>query len=564
MNVQSLKPFLFLFLLAGWLSANGQAQHKIDSLSQVLNQHPGHDTTRASLLNQIGYEYWTINPLQAEKYGKEAAALSKEIDYQKGLAMADRVIGVSYWSRGDFLNALSHLLNSQKIYRDLRDPLGEANSTMNIGLVHADQKDHVRALQNFNQAIQLFQKLGKEDRIGITYNKVGTVYLERGNLEKSKYFLTKALEIHTKYNSGFGIMEASNRMGLLCRELKQYDSAIYYLNHSLELAEKNNDREHEVKNLENLASVYILKKQFNVAKELLDKAYSLALAHQYRKWLRDILKDYKDIYSARNEYAKALDYTIRYEAIKDSIFGEEKTAQIANLELEYQQAQQQQALKFQRQQIQLLQQQTRLDRLINILLVSGIIVMVTIAYLFFRYQRLRFNQRQQVHEQEVQLSKVELENARLREAELTQSLEFKNKELTSYTMNFIRKNEMIEKLKEQLDSLKSSLPNQSKEISSLYSLINQARGVDRDWEDFKRTFENVHHNFFGRLLEKYPDLTQSELRLCALICLNLSIKEMASLMGISPDSVKTARYRLRKRFDLATEQNLADFVIGFS
>ncbi len=112
--------------------------------------------------------------------------------------------------------------------------------------------------------------------------------------------------------------------------------------------------------------------------------------------------------------------------------------------------------------------------------------------------------------------------------------------------------------------MRNALPEQSKELTPLYSLLQQTPGIDKDWEDFKRTFENVHHNFFGRLLEQDPDLTQSELRLCALICLNLSIKEMSSLMGISPDSVKTARYRLRKRFNLQQDQNLADFVIAFS
>ena len=555
--------FLFFGLIIGSFSAHGQAQHKIDSLQEILSSHKAPDSIHAFVLNQIGFEYWTIDPLKSEKFGREAETLSQMISYPRGIAMANRVIGVSYWSRGDFFQALTHLLKSQKVYRSIDDHMGEANSTMNIGLVYADQKDYGRALENFQHAIQLFEKLHSRDRIGITYNKIGTVYLEKGDLDKSKDYLTRALQIHQQYRSGFGIMEGSNRMGLLYRELHNYDSAISFLERSLSLAEKSKDQEHTVKNLENLASVFILKKQFDKAKTLLDKAYPLAFKHQYRKGLRDILNDYKEIYIVRKDYARALDYTIRYEGIKDSIFGEEKAAQIANLELEYQQAQQQQAIKLREQQIQLLQQQTRFDRLINILLISGIGVLVLVAYLFFRFQRLRFNQKQEKLERDQQLSKIELENARLREVELTQSLEFKNKELTSYTVNFIRKNELIEKLKEKLDEIKKSLPD-SKELSSLYSLVNQTTGIDRDWEDFKRTFENVHHNFFGRLLEKFPDLTQSELRLCALICLNLSIKEMASLMGISPDSVKTARYRLRKRFELKQEQNLTDFVISFS
>lgn len=558
------KLILFLLLLPTYESVQAQARQKIDSLVQLLRTHPHQDSVHVDLLNEIGFEYWTIEPQESENYGKDALIIAENIKYTSGMAMAHRVIGVSHWSRGDFFKALTHLLNSQKLYKLNGDELGEANSTMNIGLVYADQKDYGRALENFQYANQLFERLNRSDRVGITYNKIGTVYLEKGDLIKAKEYLSKGLEIHRTHNFSFGIMEAENRLGLLNRELGEYEIALEYLENSLEQARRNNDLEHTIKNLENLASVLIIKKQFGKAKVLLDEAYPLAVSNQYRKWLRDILKDYRDIYVAQKNSVQALYYTDRYEAIKDSIFSEEKATQIANLELEYQAAQQQQALKLREQQILLLQQQTKAERLLNILLISGIIAVLLLGYLFFRYQQLRFKKNQELAVREHELAKIELENSQLREEELKQSLEFKNKELTAYTVNFIRKNELIEQLKEKLDALRSSLPEQSKELTPLYSLLQQTPGIDKDWEDFKRTFENVHHNFFGRLLEQYPDLTQSELRLCALICLNLSIKEMSSLMGISPDSVKTARYRLRKRFNLQQDQNLTDFVIAFS
>jgi tetratricopeptide (TPR) repeat protein/DNA-binding CsgD family transcriptional regulator len=560
-----LPPFvlgLLLMITAG--KTLGQARQKIDSLSLLLNQHHANDTTRVILLNQIGFEYWTIDPLQSEKYGLEAFRLSENLAYTQGMAMAHRVVGVSYWSRGDYFKALTHLYSSQKLYKTINDLLGEANSTMNIGLVYADQKDSGRALENFQYAIQLFERLGHRDRVGITYNKIGTVYLEKADFNRAKEYLVKGIKIHQENNFAFGIMEASNRLGLLAHETGDEAEAIHQLEYSLSLARKGNDIEHTVKNLENLASVYIAKKQFDNAKTLLDEAYPLAIAHQYRKWLRDIYRDYKDLYTARQDYGRALDFTTKFEAIKDSIFSEEKAAQLANLQVEYQTAQQQQALRLREQQIMLLQQESKIDRLVNLFLIAGIGLLLVSAFLLFQYQKIRYKQKQVAIEREHEISKIELENIQLREEELKRSLEFRNKELTAYTVNFIRKNELIENIKERLDALRQAMPEHTKAFSPLYSLVQQNPGIDKDWEDFKRTFENVHQNFFSRLLERCPELTQSELRLCALICLNLSIKEMASLMGISPDSVKTARYRLRKRLNLDQEQNLTDFVIGFA
>lgn len=554
--------FILGSLLCCQGSVFGQAQDKIDSLEQVLESFQiTKDTSHVDILNQIGFEYWTIDPAKSERYGKEALAISESIAYSRGKAMAYRVIGVSHWSRGDYLNALTNLFESQTYYKITQDLLGEANSTLNIGMVYADQKDFGRALENYQYANQLFEKLGRTDRVGTTFDKIGTVYLEKGDLEKAFDYLHRGLEIHQENNFLFGIMEASNRLGLLYSERGEYAMALEYLKRSRKISLTNKDNEHITKNNENIASVFIRLGEMDSATYYLDEAYPIAIAGQYHKWLRDILKDYRDVFVSKKDYRKALEYSEHYEKLKDSIFSEEKRSQIANLQFEHQMAQQQQALKLHEKQIVLLQQEKRMERLLILGLVVGILVVIGVGIFFLRQQRFRHKQNQEIAERKRKLATIELENAKLREEELKKSLDFKNKELTSYTINFIQKNELIESIRQQLDDLKKVIP--ANELNGINTLIRKSASVDNDWEDFKRTFENVHHNFFAKLLDQHPDLTSAELRLCALICLNLSIKEMASLLGISADSVKTARYRLRKKFNLEQDQNLTDFVIGF-
>jgi len=74
-------------------------------------------------------------------------------------------------------------------------------------------------------------------------------------------------------------------------------------------------------------------------------------------------------------------------------------------------------------------------------------------------------------------------------------------------------------------------------------------------------FEQVHQHFFTRLKEACPDLSSAELKLCALIRLNLNMKESATILGISPTSVKTARYRLRKKLNLSQEESILDYLL---
>src|SRR5690606_10190657 len=103
-------------------------------------------------------------------------------------------------------------------------------------------------------------------------------------------------------------------------------------------------------------------------------------------------------------------------------------------------------------------------------------------------------------------------------------------------------------------------PALSKKLNQLQRNVESSLHADRDWEDFKKYFESVHNNFFTALKEQYPDLTPTDLKMCALIRLNLSMKEMATVLGISPESVKTSRYRLRKKLGLEHEENLLSFM----
>ncbi|MBL0048052.1 MAG: hypothetical protein IPP32_08165 [Bacteroidetes bacterium] len=98
--------------------------------------------------------------------------------------------------------------------------------------------------------------------------------------------------------------------------------------------------------------------------------------------------------------------------------------------------------------------------------------------------------------------------------------------------------------------------------NSLTKLINKGLNHDKEWTDFNSHFESINKNFYARLKQSYPDISPNDLRICALIKLNLSTKEMAGILNISPDSVKTARYRLRKKLQLNTEDNLTDFILN--
>ncbi|MEQ9265731.1 MAG: hypothetical protein RLN81_10950, partial [Balneolaceae bacterium] len=80
---------------------------------------------------------------------------------------------------------------------------------------------------------------------------------------------------------------------------------------------------------------------------------------------------------------------------------------------------------------------------------------------------------------------------------------------------------------------------------------------------FEQLYDQAHGNFFKRLKETYPQLTPSDLRLCAYLRMNLASKEIAPLLNISVRGVEERRYRLRKRLDITTDTNLTELIMTF-
>ncbi|MEO1652492.1 MAG: helix-turn-helix transcriptional regulator, partial [Bacteroidota bacterium] len=96
----------------------------------------------------------------------------------------------------------------------------------------------------------------------------------------------------------------------------------------------------------------------------------------------------------------------------------------------------------------------------------------------------------------------------------------------------------------------------------MLSSIDYNFSLDKDWQDFQKIYEQVHQDFFDSLQRQFPDLTAGEIRLCALMRLNLNSQDIAAVLGISSDSLRTTRYRLRKKMNLPKGRNLASHIMS--
>ncbi len=536
----------FFLLITITYSPSG-AQDKFDSLQHAL-QNSSTPNVQVDIYNQLGYEYWIVNPHLSIQYGDTALAISKKENYSTGIAFANRVIGVGNWALGWYEPALSHLFDARSKYESIGDSLGMANCILNIGMVYEDQNNHVEALSLYSEAANHFQKLDSS-RLATAYNKLANIYIMQEEFDKAEKYLTDAFVIHRDNNFDYGQAESLNRLGLVNKARGEYVDGVNHIKISAKISERIGDIDGLTKSYENIASIYMLQKDFQYAESYALLSEQLALQNGSARWLPDIYKDLMEINRTKGNKEKALDYYDKYTQYKDSLFNQKVAQDIANLHARIAEEQHQNQLQQRKQEILLLEEEARQNQIILIASVTILLLISAIVFLVFRFQKLRI-----AKEKEIAVAEQD---------KLQQELETKNQKLTSYTVNFIRKNELLEELQEEIDRIKRvNHSGDKKDLNKLGKIINSHQQIDKDWEDFKLHFENVHKDFFVKLNYLNPSLTNNDLKLCALVRLNLSMKEIAQMLGISTESVKTARYRLRKKLNLEHEDSLNDYLIG--
>lgn len=170
-------------------------------------------------------------------------------------------------------------------------------------------------------------------------------------------------------------------------------------------------------------------------------------------------------------------------------------------------------------------------------------------------------------EQEERLRQEEIANERkivtLKNEQLQSDLAAKSRELANSAMNIVYKNELLQKIRDELNKLTDSQGKILKDdqLRRIQKVIDEGLNDERDWNVFERSFNEAHESFFKKIKASYPDLVPNDLKLCAYLRMNMSSKEIASLLNISLRGVEIRRYRLRKKLNLPHDKSLTEFFI---
>ncbi|HYG01351.1 MAG TPA: tetratricopeptide repeat protein [Chryseosolibacter sp.] len=584
---------LFFIFLPVLNQAFGQNQ-KVDSLETILKSASREE--KPAILNQLSE--LLRRDEKGMTYVQEAIAIAKETGDQKQEALALKNLGVAYgynnqydlartrileslliaekikeWTlagdaainvgtvyyviESNYDVALKYYLKALSYYEKASDQKGIAASLSGLGIAYTHEKKFDQALEMLSRSLSLYEQLGEIKEIPKINVNIGSAYRDMREYDKALSYLKKAIAGFEGTNNSRGKAHALFVVGDIYRNQKDFEKAISSLEESLALNRRSDHTNSVADCLLQLAITYKDMQNHGLAVEKFNEAISIASKINKKEIIGKSYKHLAQIHAQSKDFEAAYRYLSLHKTYYDSIFSAEKSQQIEEMQTRFQSERKEQ-------EIQMLRQEQAFNN-IYLLVAGGLIVLISIiAFLVINRQKLKIRNERELADKENQLNEerktlleAELKNKELAEQQLHDQIEFKNKELASYTLNLIQKNEILENLKESVEEIKNTPETQMRQkLRALVNMVNYSFHLDREWDNFKVHFEQVHKDFFKNLLEQYPDLTANDLKLCSLIKLNLDNKGIAAILNISQESAKVARHRLRKKLDLHADTTL--------
>jgi tetratricopeptide (TPR) repeat protein len=434
----------------------------------------------------------------------------KSLKLKEEIGDTEESIAASYWNIGNIQGDIENYDISNKYYRkakviyeklNLKDDLANINANLAINLKGQKQYEDAKSL--LFEIVPYFKQQNYNNDLAGAYDNIGWIYAQQDSLELAEAFYLKALNISKNFGETSLIGLNYRHLGELYNKKGDYKKALNYMKNALQIAEETGTR---------------------------------------KKMIGDLLELSK-AYAGLGRYKKAYEYHTDYHKLHDEILGKENIERMNELEVQYQSEKKEKELIIQKNENKLLEERKQKAENEKLFLLISLIgsISLAVAIVYGLKQKMKRNK----------ITREKLDN----------DLAFKEKELTTHALHLAHKNEVLLDLKAKIKQLKSNSAN-SRNYQEVINCINLDINNDNNWDQFRSYFEDVHTNFNSNVIQNYPEVSNNDLRLMSLLKMNLSSKEIANILNISVEGVKKARYRLRKKLNLSTEDSLQELILS--
>ncbi len=422
------------------------------------------------------------------------------------------------------------------------------------------------------KSIELMEKLGPENFYDVNnrFKLLGELLYHTREYRKSIAYSKKAFYLKSNSSPASHKISILNNIGLAYKKLNQTDSAIFYFNKSAKLAFsynvpiwvtipnankaqiwfeqkkykeayplfeadynesiKSGDHPNVANNLQWMAKIDLVENRTDSALKKARQALQILRVHPKSSAIANTYQTLAAIYKQQNKSDSSEHYLLLYNNLHDSTEAEVATSNSEIVQLRVDD-------ERNKSKIELLQKEQENGKISRNIFIVFVLILALIIYLLFN--------RHQASQKKLQ----ELKDEELKAA---------NEQMQLFTKTIADNLALIDNLQQQIKQHNiDPAVKQNLEILKQKTIL-----TEEDWEVFQNLFEKIYNGFFERIKKINPSVTSAELRFASIIRLQMNNKQAGAMLGISPDSARKTRLRLRQRLNLPEESTVEQVILS--
>lgn len=449
----------------------------------------------------------------------------------------------NYIEQADFKNGLSELYKALHLYETEKNEYGISRIKTEIGGLFSYRGDKKMTEKYLSEAKILAEKLNDKELIFLNNLYETAQLLTEKKLPEALNSATKYLQEIKANNSKKILGYCFENISTINYEQKNYKNALAYLDSAI----ANTQRSSEIAMYQtNKALILSEIGKSDEAEKMLLKFLNDHKNSQRLDYLISARKILIDIYTKKGEKNKAAEEIVKNNTLTEQLNKTKKNDLLREQEYEY---------DLKKKELQIAEKNSMIK-------IAGGVSAATLALagfaLFIYRKREKKKQKNTIFELENLIH--EKEKLKQKEGKLLKQKDDAERELAANTMYLSENKQVLKDLIAELNDLKNGKTVNVEKIAELEKKIKSVFKNENDWEKMIIHFEKVYPDFFKKLRIINPKLTKNELKHCAYIRIKLNNKETAQILGVEPSSVKTTRYRLKKKFNLGVDDDLNEFI----
>jgi len=456
----------------------------------------------------------------------------------------------------------------------------KAEDLNNIANIYYTLKNYDMAAGYYRMSQATNQELKLTDVVYQQYFSLSKVYRDQKKYDSSMVCLSRSIKYFKEMkNDTTDLFDAYYNMAALFNDQRKTQIAVCYYDSAIVLA-KELSHVFLLKCLAGKSDLYMDSHDYSRSIEIANEG--LAISQQTGasdftlEFLHLLYLNNKNLHKPDDAYK----YLEAYYYLNDSLQSNKATKAFADMSNSF-------VAAAKEKENEILKQQNQNYLLVQKFYITGLVMgLLLIASLFFiarsQFKKIRFKNDVIAHEKKIKtqlISSIDqekshknqlitehqeiIETVTMEKSQITEELERKNNDLLTATTYMIKTNEKLMEISANFRNIASKLQKSSSLNEEIYQTIEAIEKLTTKdtWDTFRNKFIDVHPNFFKNLNDKCAGLTQNEMKLAAMISMNLSSKDIAKITMQQHNSINVARYRLRKKLNMETEDQLIGFLL---